>query len=154
MSNAKRLSLFISILLTLVLNKVGCLAQAISVEWKTLADVKFERKYDSVSEDYYWFPIFGEKVKALAGKQIIISGFIIPVSIEAGLYVLSAYPYASCFFCGGAGPESVIELDFKKNNKTYKTDQRMTFVGKLQLNPDDILRMNYILKNAEEYTEK
>jgi hypothetical protein len=154
MNNAKRLSIYLVFSLFAVLNGLGCSAQSISVEWKTLADVKFERKYDSVSEEYYWFPIFGEKVKALAGKQITISGFIIPVSIEAGLYVLSAYPYASCFFCGGAGPESVIELDFKKNNKTYKTDQRMTFVGKLQLNADDILRMNYILKNAEEYTEK
>ena len=55
------------------------------------------------------------------------------------------------FFCGGAGPESVVDLRFKNKNRMYETDERLTFRGKLALNADDVYQMNYILEGAEEY---
>jgi hypothetical protein len=61
--------------------------------------------------------------------------------------MLSAFPTATCFFCKGAGPESVMEvypskpIPFSKNAVTIK--------GKLELNELDYLKMAYILKNAQ-----
>jgi hypothetical protein len=72
-----------------------------------------------------------------------------PVDVAANLYVLSANPYSACFFCGGAGPESVVQLKMKKTNKKYETDDVMKFKGVLKLNADDINEMNYILDAAE-----
>ncbi len=63
-------------------------------------------------------------------------------------YVLSAYPYSMCFFCGGAGPESVMGLKLKKNRK-FKTDEIHLFKGTLELNANDIYELNYILADAE-----
>jgi hypothetical protein len=34
----------------------------------------------------------------------------------------------------------------------YKTDERLTFRGKLKLNADNIYEMNYILLGAVEFT--
>ena len=70
---------------------------------------------------------------------------------DENFYVLSRYPFANCFFCGGAGPESVVDLRFKDENRMYETDERLTFRGKLALNADDVYQMNYILEGAEEY---
>ena len=77
----------------------------------------------------------------------------IPVDVDEDFYVLSRYPFANCFFCGGAGPESVIDLRFPgKSERAYQTDERLTFRGKLRLNADDVYQMNYILDGAIEYT--
>jgi len=41
-------------------------------------------------------------------------------------------------------------LNFKKKDgRKFKTDERLTFVGTLKLNADDIYQMNYILDGAE-----
>ena len=120
--------------------------------WATLADVDFKDVYVEELDAYYWKPTFGESVKALEEKEVYISGYIIPVDYDEDFYVLSRYPFANCFFCGGAGPESVVDLRFPGKTRTYKTDERLTFKGKLALNADDIYQMNYILEDAEEYT--
>ena len=119
--------------------------------WKQLTDVEFKDVYVEELDAYYWKPTFGENVKALAGREVYITGYIIPVDYDENFYVLSRYPFANCFFCGGAGPESVVDLRFKNENRMYETDERLTFRGKLELNADDVYQMNYILEGAEEY---
>ena len=94
-------------------------------------------------------PKFSNSVKAMDGKQVQIRGFIIPVDIVQDYYVLSANPYSSCFFCGQAGPESVMELEMVKKYEGLRMDQVITFKGKLRLNVDDIYQLNYILEDAE-----
>ena len=83
------------------------------------------------------------------GKEVQIRGFIIPVDIVQDYYVLSANPYSSCFFCGQAGPESVMEIEMIKKYEGLRMDQVITFRGRLKLNVDDIYQLNYILQNAE-----
>ncbi|MNL80290.1 hypothetical protein D3C87_2071030 [compost metagenome] len=56
---------------------------------------------------------------------------------------------AACFFCGGAGPESIIELQFRKKKQRFRTDEVLTVRGKLALNANDVDHLNYILKDAE-----
>jgi hypothetical protein len=63
--------------------------------------------------------------------------------------VLSAFPYSSCFFCGQAGPESVIEIQFAKQYTGLRMDKIITVRGTLRLNADDILQLNYILEDVE-----
>ena len=119
--------------------------------WKTLADVEFKDMYLEELDAYYWKPTFGAAVKALEGKEVFITGYMIPVDYDEDFYVLSRYPFANCFFCGGAGPESVIDLRFKTKTRAYKTDERLTFKGTFKLNADDVYQMNYILEGAQEY---
>jgi len=119
------------------------------VSWQTLQDVKFEKKWSDQEGMYVLYPEFGQSVKNLEGKEIKIKGYVIPVDYNSNYYVLSAFPYSSCFFCGGAGPESVMSLKFDKNTKRYKTDEHLTFTGTLELNSTDVYEMNYILRNAK-----
>ena len=125
----------------------------VELTWRTLEDVIFTDVYMESLESYYWKPTFGSEVEAMEGKEVHITGYIIPVDLDEDFYVLSRYPYANCFFCGGAGPESVIDLRFEGgSDRVYQTDERLTFRGTLRLNADDIYQMNYILDGAVEYT--
>ena len=121
--------------------------------WKDLTDVEFKDVYIDELDAYYWKPIFGPTVKDLEGGSFFITGYVIPVDIDEDFYVLSRYPFANCFFCGGAGPETVIDLQFEGHSpREYATDERLTFAGELKLNADDVYQMNYILVGAHEYT--
>lgn len=119
--------------------------------WHTLTDVTFSQMYVQELDMYYWKPKFGASVKALEGKEVYITGYVIPVDYDENFYVVSRYPYANCYFCGGGGPESVCDLRFAGQNRKYKTDERLTFKGKLKLNATDVYQMNYILEGAVEY---
>ncbi|HIG58783.1 MAG TPA: DUF3299 domain-containing protein [Flavobacteriales bacterium] len=121
--------------------------------WKDLTDVEFKDVYVDELDAYYWKPIFGPLVKDLEGGKFYITGYIIPVDIDEDFYVLSRYPFANCFFCGGAGPETVIDLQFEGHSpREYATDERLSFAGELKLNADDVYQMNYILVGAHEHT--
>jgi hypothetical protein len=122
------------------------------LSWLTLTDVTFKEMYVSEMDMYYWKPTFGLSVKALENKEVYITGYVIPVDYDENFYVISRYPYANCYFCGGGGPESVVDLRFAGKNRTYKTDERLTFKGRLKLNATDVYQMNYILEGALEYT--
>ena len=119
------------------------------ITWKDLAKVTFEDKYYEEVDAYYWYPTFSESVLALDGQDVAITGYVIPVDYESNYYILSANPYASCFFCGNAGPETVVELELKSDDHYFTTDQRLGFKGRLKLNKDDLYKMNYILEDAE-----
>jgi hypothetical protein len=121
--------------------------------WQALSDVEFTDVYLEELDAYYWMPAFGAAVLASEGKDFYITGYMIPVDVDEDFYVLSRYPFANCFFCGGAGPESVVDLRFPdKGERSYQTDDRLTFKGTLRLNSDDVYQMNYILEGAVEHT--
>ena len=120
--------------------------------WAELADVDFKDVYLEELDSYYWKPQFGPQVLAAEGQDVYITGYVIPVDLDEDFYVLSRYPFANCFFCGGAGPESVIDLRFAdSDHRTYQTDERLTFHGNVRLNADDVYQMNYILEGTEEH---
>jgi hypothetical protein len=118
--------------------------------WDMLKDVSFKKKWYAQESIFMLYPTFGAPLKKLENKEVIIKGYVIPVDVATNMYVLSAFPYSQCFFCGGAGPESVMSLKPKKSEvRKYKTDEMHTFTGKLKLNADDIYEMNYILEEAD-----
>ncbi len=115
--------------------------------WKQLADVQYEVQYFEAAGDSLLFPSFGPQVLAARNQKVFISGYVIPVSYDR--YVLSANPFSSCFFCGNAGPESVMELGLTSyEEEMFFTDEFRTFTGQLELNDADIDKLNYILKDA------
>ncbi|WNJ19221.1 DUF3299 domain-containing protein [Pontibacter sp. G13] len=123
----------------------------LDLKWETLAQVDFETRYYEEIDDYLLYPMFSDAVKGLEAQEVYISGYVLPV--EPGRYVLSANPFSSCFFCGGAGPESVIELDLKGDDskQIFLTDEWRTFRGTFVLNDSDIDKLNYILIDAVVY---
>ena len=123
--------------------------EPVKLSWETLRDVTFKKKWYAEESVYMLYPTFGPGVQKLSGKTVELTGYVLPVDLESNLYVLSAFPFSACFFCGGAGPESVVSLKFKKAGKKFKTDERRTFHGTLKLNADNIYEMNYILADAE-----
>lgn len=119
------------------------------ITWETLKDVDFDKKYDKEAKMFVLVPRFGPKVLALSAKTVEITGYMIPIDVATNYYVLSANPYASCFFCGASGPESVMSIKFKKAERRFDTDERLTLKGRLVLNTTDAEELNYILKDAE-----
>ncbi len=123
--------------------------EPVKLSWEILRDVTFKKKWYAEESVYMLYPTFGPGIQKLNGKMVELTGYILPVDLDANLYVLSAFPYSACFFCGGAGPESVVSLKFKKAGRKFKTDERLTFRGTLKLNADNIYELNYILTEAE-----
>ncbi|MGF7214273.1 hypothetical protein GGR92_000413 [Spirosoma lacussanchae] len=124
-------------------------AEPVKLSWEALRDVTFKKKWYAEESVYMLYPTFGAGIQKLNGKAVELTGYVLPVDLETNTYVLSAFPFSACFFCGGAGPESVVSLKFKKAGKKFKTDERRTFRGTLKLNADNIYELNYILSDAE-----
>jgi hypothetical protein len=121
-----------------------------AISWDVMADVSYDEQYDKELNVVWLIPNFGRQPKALRGKVVTIEGFFIPLDIENRFFVLSKNPYSACFFCGGAGPETVIELDIDADRvKRLRMDQKVRFQGKLQLNRTDFDHLNYILADAK-----
>lgn len=116
--------------------------------WKSLANLTFKKEYDEMLGFKVDVPVFNDDLKAMAGTEITIKGYIIPVEGYKSHteFVFSAYPYNMCFFCGGAGPETVMEV-YSKEAIKY-TAEPVTIKGVLELNDSDINRLIYALTQA------
>lgn len=116
--------------------------------WKTLSRVDYKTRFDELTQFEEEYPIFSEQVKALDGTEITLEGWMIPLDELRGenYFVLSSLPFANCFFCGGAGPETVMEI-FSKKQIDF-TEKKIKVTGKLKINADDPLRLMYILNEA------
>lgn len=125
--------------------------EAVQATWAMLSDVRFSARFFEEIQDSLLFPSFGPGVRGLEGSPIVISGYV--VTMEPGRYALSANPFSACFFCGQAGPETVMELDLSDPDQLFFTDEFRTFQGILALNDTDVDRLNYLLKAAEPVQE-
>lgn len=129
------------------------LASAVSAQqtddWKILSEVRFETK--PAGEDGYEMdvPRFSDRLKGYNGKKIALKGYLIPLSEMGGkqAYMLSSLPFNSCYFCGGAGPETVIEIETKQTI-SFTTNQ-IILEGFFVLNDKDLDHHMYILKQAK-----
>lgn len=117
--------------------------------WKTLSKLTYTKQYDEMLGFKVDVPVFSDEIKKLEGKEVVIQGYIIPVEGYKSHkeFIFSAYPYNMCFFCGGAGPETVMEVVAKKP-VPYTADP-IKLKGKLELNSKDINRLMYALRDAE-----
>lgn len=126
-------------------------AQSTATEslWKTLAKITYKKEYDEFLGFKIDKPVFSEEIKALNGKEVTVKGFIIPVEGYKGHkeFILSAFPYSMCFFCGGAGPESVMEVSAIEPIE-YSAES-VTIKGKLTLNSSDVNKLMYSMTGAK-----
>ncbi len=123
---------------------------AISQEniWKTLSKITFKKQYDELMGFKVDVPVFSEEILGMEGQEVEVKGYIIPTEGYKSHteFIFSAYPYSMCFFCGGAGPETVMEV-YADEPIEYSAEQ-VTIKGRLALNADDINRLMYILEEA------
>lgn len=112
--------------------------------WKMLGTVE----YSNVPDRYFPLPVFNKSIKDLEGKRLTIKGFIIPLEENKKQlnFMLSMVPFSHCYFCGGAGPESVIEVNASKAFEY--TTKPVEVTGILKLNSTDENHLFYILDNA------
>lgn len=112
--------------------------------WQVLAEVGFESKPGRYQEEV---PRFSQHLRSWQGKKIRLQGYLVPAG-EAGshTYMFSKLPANVCYFCGGAGPETVVELE--PVHTLSFTTQRLWAEGILQLNDRDPDRHMYILREA------
>ena len=141
-----------ALLLPLMLLLFGASSKLIAQDaqmWRTLSKITYEKQFDELLGFKVDVPVFSQEIKDLEAEIIEISGYIVPVEGYKSHteFVFSAYPYNMCFFCGGAGPETVMEVTAKEPVK-YSTE-RIKLRGKLLLNGDDINRLMYIMIDAE-----
>ncbi len=136
---------FITFLLFILVSSVATAQQQMT--WTDFADVEFKPKYNEKYGIEFLMPNFGDVIKGYEGKLISITGYFLDISGNGKIFLLSQNPMAACFFCGGAGPETIIEVNFKEK-PPYKTDQVVTITGVLKLNEKDVDHCNYILYEA------
>ncbi len=118
-----------------------------------LKDVKMRYRYDTQHNAFVPVPRFGRNVQALDGTEISLKGFFLPADVTGNIFVVSYMPMAMCFFCAGAGIESVAEIQNIPQHlarfRRLKTDDFIEIKGTLRLNTDDMNHLIYILEHAE-----
>jgi hypothetical protein len=116
--------------------------------WHTLAQVGFKNVKDKNGYDAE-VPSFSKYLKTFNGKKISIKGYVIPLEEVggSGKFMLSSLPFNLCYFCGAAGPETVVEVETKE--KVKFSSKQITMEGIIVLNETDPDHHIYILKNAK-----
>ena len=115
--------------------------------WHTLAQVSFKNVKDKNGYDAE-LPVFSKYLKTFQGKKVQMKGYVIPLDeVGGGKFMLSSLPFNLCYFCGAAGPETVVEVETTEKVK-FSTKQ-ITMEGIIVLNETDPNHHIYILKNAK-----
>ena len=103
-----------------------------------MARITYTKQYDELLGFKVDVPVFSDGVQALNGEEIEVKGYVIPVEGYKSHteFIFSAFHYNMCFFCGGAGPETVMEV-YANEPIQYQTEA-ITIRGILELNDTDI----------------
>lgn len=139
-------------LYSLLLVLVSLAAQAQPVDsWKTLGMVQLEKVYDATIGIEIDKPTVGPIIKSLEGKEILLTGYIIPLTgkLAQSHFMLSRYPQNMCFFCGKAGPETAAQVFMEGDEKIAFTEEKIKVKGILRINASDINNLLYTLDQAE-----
>lgn len=118
-----------------------------------LDDVTVRYKYSFKNEGFLPKPKFGEKLLLLDSTEVSVVGFFLPANITGSSFVVSYYPMAMCFFCTGAGIESVVVMYAADGEErkfgNLRTDDFIEVKGRLELNEDVNQNLFYILRDAK-----
>lgn len=118
--------------------------------WKTLSKVVYKQKYFEDAGYELDMPVFHPDLKELEGKEIKLKGYILALEgiKDQEHFMFSLFPFDICYFCGGAGPETVVEVFTKNKKKIRYTSKSVMIKGVLELNNDNINMHMYILRNV------
>ena len=138
---------FLSVVLFLVISTAKA---QVFIDWGMLADVRFEEEFSESYGMNLLRATFGPMIEDHDDEEVMITGYLIPIDPMGTAYVLSRNPNSSCFFCGGAGPETIVGLRLHpEHTKRYKTDEYLTFKGTLRLNELNSQQFTYMLLDAK-----
>jgi len=139
-----------TLFLTLLFLPLFAFAQDDRTVWRNLADVSYvEKNVDGQKMEH---PVFGREAKKIDGVEVTVRGYILPYEISGtNKFIFSAYPNSSCYFCGGAGPETVIEVASIK--KIFYSAKPVLIKGRIKLNADNLDHMMYMMESAERVDE-
>ncbi len=134
---------------------LGSLSHGIAQEhlsWEDLSDVTWVEEHDDTLGMTNLIGTFGEHLASFNGKEVIISGYVIPLDAMGLSYALSKTSFAACFFCGQAGPETVMDLNVTpKSVPSYRQkDTLIKFKGTLVLRESNETGLHYTLDQAKE----
>ena len=101
--------------------------EPVNISWKSLSETSFSEYFNETKNIWTLEGLFPMSIRELNGSDVKITGYVIPLDIKERSYVLSAYPYSSCYFCGGAGPESIVNLQLNDLKNYIETDAIKTF---------------------------
>lgn len=115
--------------------------------WQVLAEVSFVNEKDAQGYTIEK-PVFSKYLKTFNRKKIVLRGYIIPLEESGGKgkFMLSSLPFNICYFCGAAGPETVVEIESLE--KITFTTKKIAMEGTLLLNDSDPDHHIYILKSS------
>ena len=136
---------FIYLILFFITNSIFSQTE---IDWLKLRDVYYKLETREDVYGYIQIPYFGIEVEALDNKEVKITGYMLTLSPDEGIFVLSQNPYADCFFCGFGGPESAIDLRLKPGYDDFIMDELVTVTGTLRLNREDVSSGVYIMDDA------
>ncbi len=118
-------------------------------DWTSLQAAKFKEVF---VEQFYSFKTLlvpTDSIMALEGELFEMTGYYIPVATEDKSIILSKTPFASCFFCGSAGQETVIDVRLREPAKrNYIADHKIRVSGRLKINTEDWETLSFILEDA------
>lgn len=121
--------------------------QPIKAHWYTLSTIPLDGTWKPNQEPP--FPLFTEIVKKLDGQMVSVEGFAIPLDPGGKQITLSANPFSACFFCGKAGPASIMTVLFSNAEKGLHTDDYIYLTGRMRLNYADPSQPYYTLEHAK-----
>lgn len=119
-----------------------------TLTWIDMEDVVVLDVYDNVLESYILSPIFGQSIQTFDQKEVEVTGYVVFVSEENNVVMLSRNDFASCFFCGAAGPESVMEVYMEPGMPSLDRDRVITVQGVFKLNQDDPTKNFYLMEKG------
>jgi hypothetical protein len=121
----------------------------LKLTWKDVIDVYAKEVAFSEKNPAKAIKGHGKSLKEIEGKTITITGYFLDLDPDGEWFMVSKNPFATCFFCGGAGPETVIELlKFKNIKKKYKTDDIVEVTGTLKMIAENEEDVGFVLFNA------
>ena len=146
---------FIGVILFWVLsfNSIGQTLNNDTVWDLFLNDVKVKYRFSLKYQAMLPKAKFGDKLEAANGKEVTINGFYLPGDMTGYIFVLSHNPSTMCFFCSGAGIETIVEMNIKEDEMDkfmkLKTDDYIAIKGKLRLNNTDEEHLIYIVDDVK-----
>lgn len=129
---------------------VGVIAQPKegSEVWNTLSFVKFTQGEMPGKEKNNKMTSL---ISDMEDKEIQVRGYIIPLTGKKAQnhFMFSAFPYAMCYFCGNAGPETVMEVYMQIGKKVEFSEKPILLKGKFKWHSKDLTDVMFKLEEAE-----
>lgn len=120
------------------------------MDWDMLGNVEFAPYGKGGEESALPVAQPSKILEQLNGQPVYLSGFLIPLEPEIGVYALSKNPNASCFFCGAAGPETVAKITVENATPEMVMDAHLAFKGQFVFNTSDPYELAFVINGASQ----